>query len=134
MRAVAPTSALQVQAAWYGNPIPCCPSTLPCPEAVAGSGFGTGLVDDSLSPGHGAASGSEPRKCKLRLNFCGLIVNVRPMRLEYWVQRVAMGVEVQERSRREGCDPEWCLSAARPTAGVDDERRWNQVVRVLVGW
>jgi hypothetical protein len=45
-----------------------------------------------------------------------------------------MGGEVQERSRREGCGPEWCLSAARPSAGVDDERRWNQVVRVLGGW
>jgi hypothetical protein len=38
--------------------------------------------------------------------------------LEYWVQRVAMGmVEVQERSRREKYDPEWYLSAARSSAG-----------------
>jgi hypothetical protein len=53
------------------------------------------------------------------------------MKLEYWVQQVAMGEEVQERSRREGCGPEWRLSAARSNAEVDDERRWNQVVRVL---
>jgi hypothetical protein len=124
---------LRVQAAQEGTAIPCCRSTPPRPEAVAGSGFGAGLVDDLFSPARGVASGSEPRKCNLRLNFCGLTLNVRRMRLEYWVQRVAMGVEVQERSRREGCGPEWCLSAARLSPGVDDKRRWNQFVRVLGG-
>jgi hypothetical protein len=98
---------------------------------VAGSGFGDELVDDSLSPGRGAASGSEPRTCKLRLNFCGLI------ECEAYEARIlgAMGLhgggglgKVQAR----GCGLEWCLSAARPSAGVNDEQRWNQGVRVLV--
>jgi hypothetical protein len=43
----------------------------------------------------------------------------------------ARGRHGQERSRREGCGPEWRLSAARSSPEVDDERRWNQVVRVL---
>jgi hypothetical protein len=84
-----------------------------------------------ISPAPNPQCRNEPRKCKLRLNFSGLILNVRRMRLEYWVQQVAMGREVQERSRREGCGPEWRLSALRSSAEVDDERRWNQVVRVL---
>jgi hypothetical protein len=86
-----------------------------------------------ISPAPNPQCRNKPRKCKLRLNFGGLILNVRRMRLEYWVQQVAMGREVQERSRREGCGPEWRLSAPRSSAEVDDERRWNQIVRSL-GW